>query len=126
MLDLTIGIRVSEDEEELGLDLTPLPALTLGADIQATSGRWYAGDEANLNEKTRGYWLAGLHAEYRLGDRWTVFGVVENLFDRKYATFGTYAPVDIVPVLEAPGLDDPHSQSPGAPRAGYLGVRFSF
>lgn len=111
---------------KLGLDLTPLPALTLGADIQATSGRWYAGDEANLNEKTRGYWLAGLHAEYRLGDRWTVYGVVENLFDRKYATFGTYAPVDIVPVLEAPGLDDPHSQSPGAPRAGYLGVRFSF
>ena len=111
---------------KLGLDVTPLPALTLGADVQATSGRWYAGDEANLNETTKGYWLAGLHAEYRFGQRWTVYGVVENLFGKNYATFGTYAPVDVVPVLEAPGLDDPRSQSPGSPRAGYLGVRFSF
>ena len=51
---------------------------------------------------------------------------MQNVFNRRYATFGTYAPVDSVPVLEAPDLEDPTSVSPGAPRSVYLGLRLRF
>lgn len=51
---------------------------------------------------------------------------MQNVFKKRYSTFGTYAPVDSVPLLEAPGLADPKSLSPGAPRSVYAGLRLSF
>ena len=53
----------------------------------------------------------------------TVFGVVENVFNAKYASFGTFSPVSEVPILQAPGATDPRSLSPGAPLAVYGGMR---
>ena len=111
---------------KLGLDVTPIPALTFGIDGQWTSGRYFQGDEANLNPKTSSYAVANLHAEYRVTERLEVFGQVTNATGSRYATFGTYAPLDAAPVLEAPSLTDPSSVSPGAPRAGYVGLRFRF
>ena len=77
-------------------------------------------------DETRDYALANLHAEYRVTEHLEVFGQVTNLTGSRYATFGTYAPLDAAPVLEAPPLTDPSSVSPGAPRAGYVGLRFRF
>ncbi len=111
---------------KLGLDFMPSEDWTLGVDAQASSGRRFAGDEANLNPKTRGYWLANLHIERRVSEQFAIYGVMQNVFNRRYATFGTYAPVDSVPVLEAPDLEDPTSVSPGAPRSVYLGLRLRF
>lgn len=77
-------------------------------------------------DETRDYALANLHAEYRVTEHLEVFGQVTNVTGSRYATFGTYAPLDAAPVLEAPPLTDPSSVSPGAPRAGYVGLRFRF
>jgi len=111
---------------KLGVDVTPTERWTLGFNTQASGGRRLAGDEANLNPKTKGYWVANLHVEHRFGEQLKIYGVMNNVFDKRYATFGTYAPVDSVPVLEVPDLEDPTSLSPGAPRSVYLGLSLKF
>ena len=53
---------------------------------------------------------------------------VENLFDTEYETFGTFSPVDEVPLDELPGgiADNPRALSPGSPQAVYVGLRGRF
>jgi outer membrane immunogenic protein len=49
-----------------------------------------------------------------------VFGLVRNLFDQHYYTYGTFFDVTTTPYLN---LTDPRTYLPGMPFAGYLGVR---
>ncbi len=54
------------------------------------SGQYLRGDESNHHPEIPGYAVAGLHA--RLA--WTRYAAevdVDNLFDRRYATFGIIA-----------------------------------
>ena len=60
---------------------------------------------------------------YALTPKATIFGVVQNVFNSKYASFGTFSPVSDVPILQVPGATDPRSLSPGAPLAFYGGMR---
>ena len=70
-----------------------------------------------------GYWLVNLHTSYKVTKEIEVFGLVQNLFDRRYYTFGTFFETDEVPFLN---LKDPRTLGPGAPRAAYAGVRAKF
>jgi len=64
--------------------------------------------------------IVNLRAAYRLGDRFSTWLRVQNVFDRRYADFGVIG--DATPVL--PQFTDPRLLSPGAPRAAWLGVSF--
>jgi iron complex outermembrane recepter protein len=96
---------------------------TVGADMIAVSGQYLVGDESNLNPKLPGYWVANLHTTYKVSKQVEVFGMVRNVFDKRYYTAGTFFEVDAVPFL---GLSDPRTVSPGAPRAFYAGLRGKF
>ena len=54
------------------------------------------------------------------------FGGIETLFNSRYATFGTFSPVDRVPIVQAPNAGNPRSLSPGAPLAAFAGIRAGF
>ena len=53
----------------------------------------------------------------------TLTGRVTNLFGRKYETFGLLGEADEV---LGDDYEDPRFLSPGAPRAGWVGVQVSF
>ena len=53
-------------------------------------------------------------------------GELRNVFDLKYATFGTFSEVDEVELTEAPGASDPRAYGPGSPRRWTVGLRGSF
>jgi outer membrane receptor protein involved in Fe transport len=61
-------------------------------------------------------------AEYKITKNFALFGKVNNIFDVRYNTFGVYGQADEV-------LGDEYNSgrfvSPGAPRAGWIGVRLS-
>ena len=62
---------------------------------------------------------------------WTLFGRVDNLFDKRYATSGALAENPFVGAGNAFASDPDewrHEQfiAPGAPRAGWLGVRYAW
>ncbi|HEX4736490.1 MAG TPA: TonB-dependent receptor [Allosphingosinicella sp.] len=98
----------------------------IALDAQYASGRWLEGDEANLTQPTGAYWLADLSAGLEVGKRFELFAQVRNLFDRKYATFGTFSETSAIAFAEAPGISDPRSLSPGAPRTWLVGARAHF
>jgi outer membrane receptor protein involved in Fe transport len=104
---------------ELAARLRPWPWLSLEA-----GGRWvgpqvYRGDEANQAPRLPGYltFRGGIEARWT---EWTASLRLENLLNRRYETFGTFAPdgkagtpAPVVPFL-----------TPGAPLRLVLGLRW--
>lgn len=93
---------------------------------QVSSGRWLLGDEANLTAPTAGYWLANASAGVRPAKGIELFAEIDNLFDRKYATFGGFTETAAVAFAEAPGIANPRALSPGTPRTWLIGARARF
>lgn len=63
----------------------------LGLSALLTSAIHARGDENNqdVNGRISGYGIVNLDTRYRLNSRLEFFGRVNNLFDRRYASFGT-------------------------------------
>ncbi len=103
-----------------GTDYKITDAWKLGADINMIGSQYLVGDQANQNPKVPAYWTVNLHSSYQVTKNIEVFGLVRNLFNRHYYTFGTFFQTDSFPYL---GLTDPRTFLPGAPLAVYGGVR---
>jgi iron complex outermembrane receptor protein len=116
------------NQGKLGVEFMPTPLWTLGFDISVVGSRFFIGDDANQNSKLRGYWLANLHATYQLTEHVQLYGLINNLFDKRYALFGTY--FDTGSVANVPGqpvtLTDPRSEVLGAPLSVFGGLRVRF
>jgi outer membrane receptor protein involved in Fe transport len=95
-------------------------------DGQYSGRRWLLGDEANLTFPTKGYFLANLSAGIRPFKGIELFGEIDNLANRKYATFGGFTQTDEVNFQEAPGIANSRALAPGAPRTWVFGARASF
>jgi len=106
-----------------GLRFAATAALTFGADVMASSGAFFRGDEGNLLDELDRYSVLGVRAEYRLSERASVFASIDNLLDEEYETFGLFGEADEV---LGPEFDEPYFVGPGAPRAGWVGVRVEF
>ena len=98
----------------------------LGASAVYSDGQYLYGDEANQNAKTSDFTVVNVSSSYQVTPKVQIYGAVENLFDEDYETFGTFSPVDEVPIAEVPGISNPRSLSPAAPRAIYAGLRLRF
>jgi iron complex outermembrane receptor protein len=129
-VDGTIQVRpgdhipaIPQHRLKLGADYTIVPAWTLGGDVVAASGQYLRGDENNRNPPISGYAVVNLHSSYRINERFEIFGLVQNLFDQKYETFGVFFDPTQVPNLN---LTNPRSLSPGAPLAVFGGLRIGF
>ena len=110
-----------EHSFKLGADFALFEGFSIGGDVIANSGQYLRSDEANLLAKTPGYTVVNLRAIYNLNAHVSVFGRVENVFDRKYYTFGTLGEPDEV----FPEFEDPRFYSPAQPRAAWIGVRIA-
>jgi outer membrane receptor protein involved in Fe transport len=100
---------------------------TIGGSVIAQSSAWRFGDEANLTKPVGGYAVVDLNTAWKVSDRITVFALLNNAFNARYDTYGGFGPVDDVPWPNVPGgVTDPRTASPGAPIAGYGGVKLTF
>ena len=109
-----------------GGDVDLTPALTVGADVLGVSAQRRVGDESNQDVRLSAYWVAGAHATWRLGHGLELFGRIDNLFDRRYATFGTYFQTDALANVHPsplPDDPDPRTDTPAPPRSFQLGLR---
>jgi outer membrane receptor protein involved in Fe transport len=91
--------------------------------MQLQSSQYFAGDEGNDEKPVSGFTVLNLRGSFRLARHFTLFGSVSNVFDRRYATFGTFSQTSEVEFTEAPGASNPRSVSPGEPRRWRIGVR---
>jgi iron complex outermembrane recepter protein len=121
-IDVRVGDRIPglpQRSLKLGGDFALTGTLGIGADLVAFSGQYLRGDEANRLAPIGGYAVLDLRATRTLGAHATVYARIDNVFDRRYASFGTLG--DARDVL--PGITDPRFATQGAPRAAWVGVR---
>ncbi len=121
---------IPEHRLKLGADYRLLPTWRIGATLNAVSHFDYVGDESNQLAPIPGYFVVNLHSSYRPVPHLELFASVNNLFDRKYATWGILSdPTGIgapgIPtagVTNGPGVDH-RFLSPAAPLEVFAGVR---
>jgi iron complex outermembrane recepter protein len=139
---------IPEHSVKLALGLALAARLQIGADLVAFSSQYVRGNENNRHQagdaqdlngeqrsflgpgKAAGYALVNLRARYDLLQGWELFARVNNLFDRRYATAGALAenPFDSAGQFQTNSDDWTRDTffAPGAPRAGWIGVRYRF
>jgi iron complex outermembrane receptor protein len=114
---------------KVGGDYAFTPEFKAGFDVLVVGSQYYVGDNSNQNPQLPLYWVANLHASYQITNNVQVFGLVNNLFNNHYATYGTFFdqttdgqfagnPVDFV--------KDPRTITPAQPIAFYGGVKVTF
>lgn len=96
--------------------------VTFGINGQYSGQQFFRGDETNMTKPLSGYWLFNGTAEYKITKNFALFGKVNNIFDVRYNTFGVYGEADEV---LGDKYNDGRFVSPGAPRAGWIGVRLT-
>jgi outer membrane receptor protein involved in Fe transport len=124
LIDVRKGNRIPglpRNRFKIGADFAVTSALSVGGDAVASSGQHLRGDEANLLPKLGGYAVFNLRAVYAFNEHVALFGRIDNVFDRKYYTFGILGEPDEV----FADFEDPRFVSPAQPRAGFVGVRIA-
>jgi iron complex outermembrane recepter protein len=111
---------------KFGANYLVTPKWQVGFTGRAASGLVLFGDESNQNPSTGSYITFGVDTSYQVTHNLQIFGQVENAFNAKYATYGTFSPTSEVPIVQAPNATNPRSLTPAAPVAGFGGVRVTF
>ena len=124
---------IPEHRLKLGVDYNILPAWRVGATLNLVSSFYYVGDESNQLAPIPGYTTVSLHTTYKPISHLEIFATVNNLFNRKYGTWGILSdptgvnapgvPADAV--TNGPGVDN-RFLSPAAPLEAFGGVRIMF
>ncbi|GAC1337144.1 MAG: TonB-dependent receptor [Acetobacteraceae bacterium] len=117
---------IPQHQLKLGVQYDVTSRWKVGSTGTVSSGRVLQGDEANLNPRTGSYFVLNLNTSYQITEHIEVFGLAQNVLDAKYATFGAFSPVGLVPITQTPDATNTRSLSPGAPVAAYGGVRVKF
>jgi len=83
------------------------------------------------NGKVAGYTIFNMDANWKFHENWTAFMKLINLADKDYSTMGilgtnAFNTADKSLNLDPSGWQAEQFQSPGAPRAGWVGVRYDF
>ncbi|HEY2678214.1 MAG TPA: TonB-dependent receptor [Steroidobacteraceae bacterium] len=106
---------------------------SVGGSLVVASSSFYRGDESNQNPQLPGYRVVSLRSSYHVTKKFELFANVQNLFDKRYSTFGLYSDPTgvgapgVPPDAQSndPGVDN-RFQSPAMPRAFFGGARVSF
>jgi iron complex outermembrane receptor protein len=115
---------IPENRLKVGVAYHATDKWTLGGNLEVVSSQYYQGDESNQNPTIPGYAVVNLATTYDVNDHFELFGLIDNLFNNKYANFGTLTSTgEVTPTLT---IVNPESQSPGQPFSVYVGARAFF
>ena len=108
---------------KVGADFAVTPEWKLGVDAAVVGSQYFVGDDSNLNAKVPAYWVMNLHSSYQISKEVQVFGLVTNLFNQRYYTYGSYFALDGVAKAVSFAFADPRTVTPAQPFAVYGGLR---
>lgn len=116
---------------KLRLDYAATPKLSLGTNVTYRSGIYAQGDENNqdANGRIAGYFLVDFDTAYQATKRLRVFATVTNVFNRRYASFGTLGRNFFSGPEHTFAGASPVSEpfvGPGAPRGVWAGIRYDW
>jgi len=113
---------------KMGFDYSLTDAWSVGADVVLASSQYFFGDESNQNPQLPGYGVVNLRTSYEFQKGVTAYVLVNNIFDHKYATYGTFYDTGITTVSgdAATGLSNPDMITPAQPLSVYGGLKVRF
>ena len=113
---------------KLSFDYALTDAWSVGADLVVASSQYFFGDESNQNPQLPGYGVVNFRTSYEFQKGVTAYVLVNNVFDHKYATYGTFYETDIETVSGNPstGLSNPATITPAQPLSVYGGFKVRF
>jgi outer membrane receptor protein involved in Fe transport len=119
---------IPRNRVKFGIDYSVTDAFKVGGDALFVSNQFFVGDESNQAARLPGYSVFNLHASYQINKTFQIYGRVDNIFDNRYATYGTFFDTDNVPNFTNGGTQftDARSVSPARPRAFYAGLKATF
>jgi outer membrane receptor protein involved in Fe transport len=112
-----------------GFDYAMTDRWKIGADLVLSSSQYYFGDEINQNPKLPGYGVVNFRTSYQITDNITVYGLINNLFDNKYATYAAFYDLPVTNVsggVSASNLTNPDTITPAQPFSVYAGIKVKF
>src|ERR1700716_1136013 len=114
---------IPRDRVKAGIDLSVTDAFKIGGDALWVGSQYFVGDESNQAQRLPSYAVFNVHTSYQINKTFQIYGRVDNLFDNRYATYGTFFDTGAIP---SANFTDPRSVSPARPRAFYAGLRATF
>ena len=123
---------IPEHRLKVGADYKIIEPWSIGATVNVVSSVYYVGDESNQLAPIPGYTTVSLHSTFRPNRHLELFASVNNLFNKKYGTWGILSdPTGVgapgIPpngVTNGPGVDN-RFLSPAAPLEAFVGLRLS-
>ncbi|WP_407188480.1 TonB-dependent receptor [Bradyrhizobium centrosematis] len=113
---------------KVGVDYAVTDVWKVGGNALFVSSQYLVGDESNQYAKLPSYTVFNLHTSYQVAKNVQLYGRIDNVFDKRYATYGQFFDREALPNFTNGGNDftDPRSLSPARPRAFYAGMRVTF
>jgi iron complex outermembrane receptor protein len=99
---------------------------SVGGDLIGVTSQYYFNDQSTQNPQLPGYVVANLRSSYQVTDNIQLFGLIKNLFDNKYATYGIFNDPTKSPLPGVANPSDPRFVSVAPPIAVYGGVKITF
>ena len=119
---------ISPDRIKAGIDYSITEAFKIGGDALFVGDQYFVGDESNQARRLPSYAVFNAHASYQINKTFQLYGRVDNIFDNRYATFGTFFDTTAVPNFANGGapFTDARTVSPARPRSFYAGLKATF
>jgi outer membrane receptor protein involved in Fe transport len=119
---------VPRNRVKASVDYSITDAFKVGGDALYFSSQYFVGDGSNQAPRLPGYAVFNLHASYQIDKTMQIYARADNIFDNRYATYGTFFNTGAVPNFANGGapFTDPRSLSPARPRAFYTGLKITF
>lgn len=75
---------------KIGFEYQVTDRFKFGMDTILVGAQYYVGDDSNQNPELPFYYTLNMHASYQATENIQVFGLINNLTDNHYATYGTF------------------------------------
>ena len=120
--------RLPRNLVKVNVEYALTDAWKVGGNALFVSSQYFVGDESNQFPKLPSYTVFNLHTSYQINKIFQIYGRVDNVFDNRYSTIGTFFDRQALPNFANGGAEfvDPRSLSPARPRAFYAGLRATF
>ena len=127
LIPITNGTPIAgipKNTVKVGVDYNVTDKWKIGGDMVAASGQTIFGNENGALPQVPGYVVFGAHASYQVSKQLQVYGLVQNIFNQHYETYGGLFDTGALPHA-APSLTDPRSLGPATPFAIYAGLKYT-
>src|SRR5213075_1720496 len=88
---------IPRNRVKFGIDYAITDAFKVGGDALFVDSQYFAGDESNQAQRLPSYAVFNLHTSYQINKTLQVYARADNIFDRRYATHGTFFDTTDVP-----------------------------